>query len=155
MPQGLVWNYPRAAAQLAARSGFDAQAAYDVLSSLGMTVSRGQWGTLYGQAQRSISEVGYSGEYPTNLPPTADMLQPISTVSATGYGVQVLVTAVDQKTGDTISIPYTARSSDIITGEQAIAEAIDAQITRGKDYKYDVQSAQVTGYYQYVPWAGK
>ena len=146
-----IWNYPMAAAQAAIREGVSADLAYDVLSALGSTVSRADFGTLYGQAEVARAMVGPTGELERDQLPGAEFIQPRRTVTATGYMYQLWVSAIDRETGAVVDIPYGIKLPYLITPGEAIDSAIVSQTLRAGDYNLDVLDAQLTGVYSLEP----
>lgn len=151
MADNPIWNYPLSAAQIAVRDSIPADLAYDVLSTLGMTVSRGDFDRLYGQATLAAHNAPLEMEAELDLIPGAEFIQPRTTVTSTGYLQQTLVTAVNTATGDEIQIPYSIRTDQLISRSEAINAAIASQNLRAPDYNLRVIGAAYTGTYELIP----
>lgn len=151
MAEHPLWQYPAAAAQLAVREGVDLDTAYTAMAALGMTATRETFSRLYTQAQIAAGMVDATSELGMDTLPAADSIQTRSTVTSTGYLYQFSVTAVDTESGEEFQIPYSIKTSQLITPAEGIDAAIISQTIRGAEYNHQVTGAQLTGVFQLVP----
>lgn len=146
-----IWRYPMSAAQLAARSGIPAGEAFDVLSTLGMDVPRETFDRLYGQAVRTASMVGDYADINPEALPESDLIQTRSTVTSTGFQYQFTVHAVEGDTGQEIELPFSIKTTYLITPGEAQESALIEQQLRAEDYNLQIQGATLTGIYSLEP----
>lgn len=151
-----IWRYPRNAAVRAVQEGIPAPVALQVLQALGAEVNPDTWYQLYGQEEVRKALVGPTGELELDELPGEDLIQTRSTVTAEGYQVQLIVSAIDETTGADREIPYTLDVESPITPGAAIEQAIADQTIRVEGSKLALQiiDARVTGYYRNTPGAG-
>ena len=153
MAEHPLWQYPAAAAQLAVREGVDAETAFTTMSALGMTADRATFERLYTQAQTAANMVEPTSSLTLDTLPNAEFIQTRSTVTSTGYLYQFNVRAVDTESGEEFDIPYSIKTSSLITPAEGIEAAIVSQTIRGAEYNHQVMNATLTGVFQLVPGA--
>ena len=151
MPSPNIWSYPSAAAQLAVRDGVDADTAYTTLTALGGDIDRGSFDRLYTQAQIAAGMIDDTSALPLDTLPNAESIQTRSTVTSTGYLYQFNVRAQDTESGEEFDIPYSIKTSQLITPGEGIDAAIISQTIRGEEYNHQVLSATLTGVFQLIP----
>lgn len=151
MAENPLWQYPAAAAQLAVREEVDLDTAYQAMTALGMTADRSTFERLYTQAQIAAGMVAPTSELPQDTLPNVENIQTRSTVTSTGYLYQFAVHAVDTESGEEFDIPYSIKTSQLITPAEGIDAAIVSQTIRGAEYNHQVMGAQLTGVFQLIP----
>lgn len=151
MAEHPLWQYPAAAAQLAVREDVDLDTAFDAMVALGMTASRDTFSRLYTQAQIAAGMIEPTSQIGLDSLPLAGDIQTRSTVTSTGYLYHFNVSAIDTESGETFQIPYSIKTSDLITPAEGIDAAIASQTIRGAEYNHTVTGAQLTGVFQLVP----
>lgn len=146
-----LWQHPAAAAQLAVREGVDLETAFTAMQALGMSATRETFERLYTQAQIAAGMVEPTSVLGQDTLPSADSIQTRSTVTSTGYLYQFNVHAIDTESGEEFDIPYSIKTTQLITPGEGIDAAITSQTIRGAEYNHTVTGAQLTGVFQLVP----
>lgn len=151
MADNSLWQYPAAAAQLAVREGVDLDTAYQTAAALGMTASREDFTRFYQQAATAAQMVDATSEIGLDSLPDINQIQDRTTVTSTGYLYQFNVQAIDGESGEEFDIPYSIKTSQLITPGEGVEAAIVSQTIRAAEYNHQVTGARLTGVFQLVP----
>jgi hypothetical protein len=149
MPTGNL--YPATWALQGVQAGLSARAALREFRDAGGHVADGTWFKVYGEVAAEVSlREGIFAE-PQQGIPYAHEIQQWSTIKATGYVHQIEVLVRERGTGQVVSIPYSAMSSELRSREDVIAEALDIYSDENAEkYEQQILGAVYTGTYQAV-----
>lgn len=117
------------------------------------------WGQLWRNTAATISNRETIATLPTNRRPTEDMFSPWATTKPDMYAYQVNVVVRDKDSGLTTSRPYTFFSSDRVSPNVAIQDALNTYadgIEESEEYEAEsIEGAVLTGLFKTVPIAGR
>lgn len=139
------------AALIAAREGMSANAFYRELQQLGMGVRRSEALSIYRIARGIVARSQDEPFRDIRQVPTASEISPWPTQKATGFRQTVLLTYRERSTGTLSYTWHSTSGPELVTREQAIANAINAYQVHAEDYDQELVGAVHTSTYEYQP----
>lgn len=144
-------DFPLNAAIRAVKEGISANQALRDLRAAGSGIRRGDWLALMREARGQLEANASAFNRIGNRIPASSEVFIMTTVTGTGFLQHIDIWVKDHETGEIRIRPYSIRTEDLMTHDDAIETALDQFRTHADNYGETILGASYHSTYVLVP----
>lgn len=143
------WQY----AITAVKQGISANESLTRLAAAGQGIRRSDWLALMREAREELARNAKAYDRQGNRRPYRREIFAMTTTGATGYLQHVDIWVKDKETGEIFARPYSLRTDDLMTHDDAVETALDRYEAFATEYGQSILGAAYGSTYELVPGA--